>query len=443
MPAVVMVGAQWGDEGKGKVVDFYTRESDAVVRYQGGNNAGHTLVVGGEKKVLHLIPSGILHRGKTCFIANGVVIDPAVLFSEIDALKKQGYLKNDRQLRISDRAHVIFDYHRIMDAAQEKQSGKGAIGTTGRGIGPSYADKTARVGIRVAEFIDPVKFRERLEAILPVKAEILGKVYGVSCPRAEEVVRTYAPFAERLKPYVEDTGVALSKLIDGSKRVLFEGAQGTMLDLDQGTYPYVTSSSTVAGGACTGSGIGPTAVDSVVGVTKAYTTRVGAGPFPTELPEGDPVGDHLSRTGNEFGATTGRRRRCGWLDMVVLRHSVRVNGLTGIVMTKLDVLKGLPELKVAVAYKLDGRRIDSPPASPIDLGRCVPVYKTFKGFSEETRNARKLKDLPKNARAYVEAVGKMIGVPIIMVSVGPDRDESIMLGDPFGCGRKPMKRGKR
>ncbi len=376
-------------------------------------------------------------------LGNGVVIDPVVTFGEIDALKEQGYLKNGRQLRISDRAHVIFDYHRVMDAAQEKQQGKGAIGTTGRGIGPAYADKTARVGIRVAEFIDPVKFRERLDAILPVRTKILKKIYGTACPTAEQIVKAYGPFAERLKPYVEDTGVLLSGLIERNKRVLFEGAQGTMLDLDQGTYPYVTSSSTVAGGACTGSGIGPTAVDSVVGVTKAYTTRVGAGPFPTELHEGDPVGDHLSRAGNEFGATTGRRRRCGWLDMVVLRHSVRVNGLTGIVMTKLDVLKGLPELKVAVAYKLDGKTIDSPPASPIDLGRCVPVYRKFKGFSEETRDARRIRELPKNARAYIEAVEKMIGVPVIMVSVGPDRDESIVLGDPFACGRKPMKRSRK
>ncbi|MCW5830770.1 MAG: adenylosuccinate synthase [Deltaproteobacteria bacterium] len=439
MPSVVMVGAQWGDEGKGKVVDYYTRASDAVVRYQGGNNAGHTLVVRGQKKVLHLIPSGILHRRKTCFIGNGVVIDPVVLFGEIEDLKAEGHLKTPRQLRISDRAHIIFDYHRILDAAQEKSHGKGAIGTTGRGIGPAYADKTARIGIRVAEFIDPVKLRERLDAILPVRHEMLEKIYGTRCPGVSEVVREYQPLAEKLIPYVEDTGATLSKMISSGKRILFEGAQGTMLDIDQGTYPYVTSSSTVAGGACTGSGVGPTAIDSVIGVTKAYTTRVGAGPFPTELPEGDPVGEHLSSTGAEFGATTGRRRRCGWLDMVVLRHSVRVNGLTGIVITKLDVLRGLKELKVAVAYKLDGKKIDAPPASPIDLGRCEPVYRTFKGFDEETRHARTLRQLPKNARAYVEAMQELSGVPAILVSVGPDRDESILLGDPFCCGRKPAR----
>lgn len=429
MPNIVIVGTQWGDEGKGKIVDHFSSRADAVVRFQGGNNAGHTLVVKGKTTILHLIPSGILHPGKICVIGNGVVVDPAVLWEEIQTLKKAGYQKNLRSLRISDRAHVILPYHKLIDQLREAKAGRGKIGTTGRGIGPCYEDKVARRGIRMGEFLQPKIFEARLKEHLKDRNGYIRKVLGGRVPSAAAILKEYLPLARRLKPYVEDSVTLLWRLMGQKKSILFEGAQGTSLDVDHGTYPFVTSSNTVAGFAACGTGIGPAQIDQVIGVAKAYTTRVGSGPFPTELD--DRIGETLRSKGGEYGATTGRPRRCGWLDLVVIRHALRVNGLTGFVLTKLDVLSGFSKLKVAGSYRLGNKTITTIPDRVEDLMRVRPIYQEMEGWSEDISQARSWSDLPKAAQNYVRQVEKWLGVPILSVSVGPGRDEQIMLLDPF------------
>lgn len=429
MANIVVVGAQWGDEGKGKIVDVFTEFADIVVRFQGGNNAGHTLVVKGQKTVLHLIPSGILNPGVQCMIGNGVVIDPDVCLEEIATLKAKGLLKNDKDLAISETAHVILPYHKRIDILREEKKGAGKIGTTGRGIGPCYEDKMARMGIRMCDLIDPELLRKRLEAILPEKNQYIEKILEGTPFTFDEIFTAYEKFGKLLKRYVQHTAILLQEAQKKKKKILFEGAQGTSLDVDHGTYPFVTSSNTVAGNACCGSGIGPTQIDGVIGVTKAYTTRVGSGPFPTELD--DAVGDHLRKEGGEFGATTGRPRRCGWLDLVVLRHAVRVNGLTGLVVTKLDILSGLPEIKVCVAYKRRGQTLTEFPGSVDILEECEPVYEKLRGWREPLTSIRKTANLPMTAQRYLKRIERVLGVPIIVVSVGPSRDEQIFLKNPF------------
>ncbi|MDY7225261.1 adenylosuccinate synthase [Hyalangium rubrum] len=434
MPNVVVVGAQWGDEGKGKVVDLLTEHAQVVVRFQGGNNAGHTLVVGGQKTVLHLIPSGILHPGKTCVIGNGVVVDPAVLVGEIDALKTRGFLKDDAHLLISDNAHVIFPWHKLLDTYREKARGGSAIGTTGRGIGPAYEDKVARRGIRVRDLLQPARLQKRIEERLPVALEELREL----CRQANEAVPTldvatlasdFSALGERLRPHVGDASLFLAGQVARGARILFEGAQGTLLDVDHGTYPYVTSSNCVAGNAAVGSGLGPTAIDKVMGISKAYTTRVGGGPFPTELT--DALGDQLRKVGDEFGATTGRPRRCGWLDGVVLRYAVRVNGLGSLALTKMDVLSGIKSLQLCNAYELDGQRITELPGDYEDLGRVKPIYETMPGWDEKLAGVRTFDELPENAKRYVRRVEEISGVPVTCISVGADRGETVLLQNPF------------
>ncbi|MBL8955286.1 MAG: adenylosuccinate synthase [Myxococcaceae bacterium] len=434
MPNVVVIGAQWGDEGKGKVVDLLTEHAQVVVRFQGGNNAGHTLVVGGQKTVLHLIPSGILHAGKTCVIGNGVVIDPGVLLKEIDALRARGFLADAGQLLISAGAHVIFPWHKQLDLLREKARGGAAIGTTGRGIGPAYEHKVARVGIRVRDLLDAEKLRRRVrEALAGVRDELtrLAKAAKVEDPDLDEgtIVGEYAAFGARLKEFVGDASVFLHEQVRKGSRVLFEGAQGTLLDVDHGTYPYVTSSNCVAGNAAVGSGLGPTAIDRVMGISKAYTTRVGGGPFPTELD--NELGERLRKIGDEFGATTGRPRRCGWLDTVVLRYAARVNGLWGIALTKLDVLSGLEALRICTAYELDGQNITEFPLDLDDLSRVKPVYEELPGWGTKLSGARTLDDLPEAALRYVRRVEEISGVPVVCVSVGADRGETILMSNPF------------
>ena len=434
MANVVVVGAQWGDEGKGKVVDLLTEHAQVVVRFQGGNNAGHTLVVGGQKTVLHLIPSGVLHEGKRCVIGNGVVVDPTVLMKEIDALRTRGFLADAAQLLVSSNAHVIFPWHRQLDLLREKSRGGGAIGTTGRGIGPAYEDKVARRGIRVRDLLDADRLRKRVHDRLGAAQEELARLARAA--RAEEpllhedeIVSEYAALGARLKEFVADTSLVLAQEIAKGTRVLFEGAQGTLLDVDHGTYPYVTSSNCVAGNAATGAGLGPTAIDRVMGITKAYTTRVGGGPFPTELT--DELGERLRKVGDEFGATTGRPRRTGWLDAVVLRFAVRVNGLWGLALTKLDILSGFETLKICTAYEVDGKRTENLPGDLEDLARAKPVYEELPGWEQKLAGARTLDDLPPAAMRYVRRVEELSGVPVVCISVGADRGETILLSNPF------------
>jgi adenylosuccinate synthase len=431
MPNVVVVGAQWGDEGKGKIVDRFTEFADVVARYQGGNNAGHTLVVGGEKTVLHLIPAGVLHEGKTCIIGNGVVVDPTVFMMEIDRLKQKGYLSDDSQLVLSLDAHVIMPWHKAVDLARENAMGAGKIGTTGRGIGPTYEDKVARRGIRVRDLLDPAKLARRVNERLPVALEELRRLGAGTGLDADTITREYAALGKRLAVYAKDASRVLHGLIQQGKSVLFEGAQGTMLDVDHGTYPFVTSSNTVAANAATGTGVGPTAIDEVIGIAKAYSTRVGGGPYPTE--QKGPVGEELRRIGQEFGATTGRPRRTGWFDAVAMRYAARVNGLHGLAIMKLDVLSGFPELLISVAYKLDGRTIDEMPGDPEDLERCEPVYESLPGWTEALKGIRSWDGLPAAARSYVKRLEVLTGVPVIAVSVGPDREETILLRNPFAA----------
>ncbi|MEE2830709.1 MAG: adenylosuccinate synthase [Myxococcota bacterium] len=427
MANIVVVGAQWGDEGKGKLVDLLTERADMVVRFQGGNNAGHTLVVHGDKTVLHLIPSGVLHRGKTCVIGNGVVIDPVVLLGEIRKLKERGFLKRDSQLRISDRAHVILPYHKELDGLREDAREGTKIGTTRRGIGPTYEQKVRRSGIRMGELIHEPTFTKLLGENLAEANKEIERLGGEALDQ-ESIAKEYGACARQLRGYVVETTKLLHDAAERRSRILFEGAQGTLLDVDHGTYPFVTSSNAVAGGACTGAGVGPTFIDAVLGISKAYTTRVGSGPFPTEL--GDELGEELQRRGGEFGATTGRPRRCGWLDMVALRHAVRVNGLTSIALTKLDVFSGLESIKICTGYRLEGNVLDTPPARRGALEQVQPVYESLPGFSEEISELRRWEDLPSNARAYVRRVEQLAGVPISLLSVGPGRSQTIELRDP-------------
>jgi len=429
MPGLVVIGAQWGDEGKGKIVDLLTEHADVVVRFQGGNNAGHTLVVGGKKIILHLIPSGILHRNKICVIGNGVVIDPKVCVEEIEAVKKRGFLRSDRQLMISDRAHVIFPYHRIIDQLREASKGEAKIGTTGRGIGPAYEDKAARRGIRMGEIIDPPLLRKRLKDILPERNRYITAILGGQALPEGEIFSAYAAWGRKLKKYVCDGSEFLQNAVEKGRRILFEGAQGTSLDLDYGTYPFVTSSNTVGASSCVGSGVGPRAVTDLWGVSKAYSTRVGAGPFPTELFDG--LGESLREKGGEYGSTTGRPRRCGWLDLVVLRHAVKINGLTGLVVTKLDVLSGLKSIKVCTGYRLRGGLLKTLPSRVEDLADCRPVYEELPGWTEDISGIRMLKRLPPRVKGYLKFVEKHLKCPVVLVSAGPDREQHILLKKPF------------
>ena len=428
MSTVVGVGAQWGDEGKGKIIDWLAPRADLVARFQGGNNAGHTLVVDGEETILHVVPSGILHPGKVNLIGPGVVVDPAVLLDEIARLRDRGILHDPSRLRVSGRAHVILDWHTALDKAREEAAKGKAIGTTGRGIGPTYEDKVARRGVRVAELLHPDTLRPKLEALVEAKNAELER-YGWEAVDVGELFEKAVQLGTELEPYVDHTGRILDEALKEGKSVLFEGAQGTFLDIDHGTYPYVTSSNCVAGAVCTGSGVGPTRIDRVLGITKAYTTRVGGGPFPAELL--DATGERLRKAGAEFGATTGRPRRCGWLDAVMLREAVTVNGITDIAMNKLDVLTGFGEISVAVAYRIDGKQVPEFPMTLDELERAEPIYETFEGWTEDVTGVRRYEDLPDAARRYVDAVQRMIDVPIAFLSVGPGRDETIALADPF------------
>ncbi|AXI78429.1 adenylosuccinate synthase [Peterkaempfera bronchialis] len=421
MPALVLLGAQWGDEGKGKATDLLGGSVDYVVRYQGGNNAGHTVVVGDQKYALHLLPSGILSPNCTPVIGNGVVIDPGVLLSELSGLQDRGI--DTSKLLISGNAHLITPYHRTLDKVTERFLGKRRIGTTGRGIGPAYADKINRVGIRVQDLFDESILQQKVEAALHDKNQILVKLYNRRAMPADLVVQEYLGYAEKIRPYLADTTLVLNQALDAGKVVLLEGGQGTLLDVDHGTYPFVTSSNPTSGGACTGSGIGPTRIDRVIGILKAYTTRVGSGPFPTELLDDD--GEALRRIGGERGVTTGRDRRCGWFDAVIARYATRVNGLTDFFLTKLDVLTGWEQIPVCVAYEIDGRRVEELPYNQSDFHHAKPVYEMLPGWSEDITKAKTFADLPKNAQAYVKALEEMSGAPISAVGVGPGRTETI------------------
>jgi adenylosuccinate synthase len=429
MANLIIVGAQWGDEGKGKVVDIYTEFVQNVVRFQGGNNAGHTLVVGDEKTVLHLIPSGILHQGKRCIIGNGVVLDPKVFLEEIDKLKKRGYLQDDQQLMVDGAVNIIMPYHKKIDIAREVKSGAKKIGTTGRGIGPTYEDKVGRRGIRFADLLKPETFRRKLKEILPEKNFFLENYLGEEPLNEEAIVEEYLGYAERLRVYLGRASTTLSQAINNGENILFEGAQGSLLDIDHGTYPYVTSSSTIAAGACTGSGLGPKVIDEIIGISKAYVTRVGEGPFPTEL--NDEMGKTLRAAGNEFGATTGRPRRTGWLDIVALREAVRTNGLTGIALTKMDVLSELDTIKVCTAYRHGEQIIEEFPQDLDVLSACTPIYEEIPGWQSDISQLNNYADLPQQVRDYVAKIESWTGCPVVLVSVGPRRDQTLQRSNPF------------
>ena len=425
MPAIVLIGAQWGDEGKGKATDLLGSRVDYVVKFNGGNNAGHTVVVGTEKYALHLLPSGILTPGVTPIIANGVVVDIEVLFEELDALSSRGV--DVSKLKVSANAHVITQFHRTMDKVTERFLGKRQIGTTGRGIGPTYADKINRVGIRIQDLFDENILRQKVEGALDQKNHMLVKVYNRRAITVDEIVEDLLSYAERLRPMVADTALLLHEALNAGKTVLFEGGQATMLDVDHGTYPFVTSSSSTSGGAATGSGVGPNRIDRVIGIVKAYTTRVGSGPFPTELE--DESGEWLRAKGFEFGTTTGRPRRTGWYDAPVARYTARINGVTDFVMTKLDVLTGLEKIPVCVAYEVDGVRVDEVPVSQSDFHHAVPIYEEFDGWTEDITGVRKFEDLPIKAQEYVLAIEAMSGSRISVLGVGPGRDEVVVIHD--------------
>jgi adenylosuccinate synthase len=425
MPAIVLLGAQWGDEGKGKATDLLGSRVDAVVKFNGGNNAGHTIVVGSEKYALHLLPSGILTPGCTPIIGNGVVVDLGVLFEEIDGLNARGV--DTSRLLVSAAAHVITPYNRTLDKVTERFLGSRKLGTTGRGIGPTYADKMARVGIRVQDLFDADVLREKVTGALNFKNQVLIKVYNRRAFDVDAVVDELLGYADRLRPMVADTALLLSRMLDEGRTVVLEAGQATQLDVDHGTYPFVTSSNATAGGACTGSGIPPTCITGVIAIVKAYTTRVGEGPFPTELL--DVKGDRLREVGAEFGTTTGRPRRCGWFDAVIARYAARINGVTDFVLTKLDVLTGMEEVPVCVAYEVDGVRQDEMPMTQSEFAKAVPIYETFPGWAEDISQARKIDDLPRSARDYVAALEEMIGAPISAIGVGPGRDETITVHD--------------
>ena len=423
MSAVVVIGTQWGDEGKGKIVDHLAEKADVVVRYQGGNNAGHTVVVGDKEFKLQLLPSGILYKEKTCVVGNGVVIDPAVMIKELKGMQDKGVATSD--LKISNRAHVIMPYHRLLDEVEEDYRGEHKIGTTKRGIGPCYMDKNARSGIRMVDLMDEEEFSAKLERNLEAKNHLLQAVYGVEGFDYDKVRAEYLGYAEVLRPFVTDTAVYLNQAIKAGKKVLFEGAQATLLDLDHGTYPYVTSSHPIAGGACIGAGVGPSKISKVIGVVKAYTTRVGEGPFPTEL--NDATGDLIRNRGREFGTVTGRPRRCGWLDAAVVRYAGQVSGIDYLAVTRLDILDTLPTLQVCTGYKYKGQIIDEFPASLKVLAQVEPVYEELPGWQADITKARSYADLPANARRYVERLSEVVGIPLGIVSVGPARDQTIVM----------------
>jgi adenylosuccinate synthase len=425
VPAIVLLGAQWGDEGKGKATDLLGDKVKYVVRYQGGNNAGHTVVIGNERYALHLLPSGILTPSCIPVIGNGVVIDPAVLLEEIRGLNERGV--DTSKLKISTNAHLITPYHRTIDKVSERFLGKSKIGTTGRGIGPAYADKINRIGIRIQDLFDPSILRQKLEGALRDKNQVLIKVFNRKGIEVDDVLNEYLGYAEILKPYVTDTSLLLNQALDRNEVVLLEGSQGTLLDVDHGTYPFVTSSNPTAGGASTGSGIGPTKISRVIGIVKAYTTRVGSGPFPTELFDED--GEKLRSIGGEFGTTTGRSRRTGWYDALIARYAVRVNGLTDFFLTKLDVLTGWEKIPVCIAYEIDGKRVDELPASQTDFHHAKPIYEYLPGWNEDITGAKELKDLPANARAYVKYLEEISGAPMSAIGVGPGRDQTIAVKD--------------
>lgn len=422
MPATILIGSQWGDEGKGKITDFLAERSDVVVRSQGGNNAGHTVISGGEEYKLHLIPSGILYKDSLNIVGNGVVVDLAVLLDEMDQLKERGVSFD--HFYISDRAHLIMPYHKVLDGLEEEAKGDAKIGTTKRGIGPAYSDKVNRVGIRVCDLIDFSEFKRKLHNVLEQKNNLMVKVYGAEPMEEEPIIAEFEAIAARVRPYVADTSVLLDQQLKAGKNVLFEGAQAVHLDIDHGTYPFVTSSSPSAGGALTGTGVGPTKIDKVIGVAKAYTTRVGAGPFPTELC--DEMGESLRKVGGEYGVTTGRPRRCGWLDGVLLRYSVRVSGVTDLALTKLDVLDDLDEIKICVGYRYGEETLTEFPASLLRMENCEPIYETLPGWKEDITGCRSYDELPEKAKAYIKRVEEITEAPVTIVAVGPDRQQTIV-----------------
>ena len=438
MANIIIIGMQWGDEGKGKIVDLLTEFAHVVVRFQGGNNAGHTVVVGQQKVILHLIPSGALYPRKKCVIGNGVVVDPQVLLAEMDELQKLGYFKEDGQLLISEDAHLIMPYHRRMDVARERMKGEGKIGTTGRGIGPAYEDKVAREGIRVGDLVHEKLFRKKLEAQLALKNHCLETCLQEKGFDPEAIFQEYSRYGERLKKYVTDISVFIDQQIREGRHILLEGAQGTHLDIDHGTYPFVTSSNTVAGGACTGAGIGPTKITEVIGVSKAYTTRVGEGPFPTELK--DELGERIRERGREFGATTGRPRRCGWLDIPLLKDAIRLNGLTGIALTKMDVLSEFAAIRICTAYQYRNQRCAKVPSAVEDLEECVPIYEEIPGWQQELRHVRQFGDLPPKAQDYVRRIEELTATEVMLVSVGERREETILRRNPFDRVSRPSQK---
>ena len=439
MANLVVIGSQWGDEGKGKIVDILSRDANLVVRFQGGSNAGHTVVARKATYIFHLVPSGILSRGTVCLLGSGVVIDPEALINELDQLQAQG-IKIGRNFMISQRAHVIMPYHKAIEKAAEKVKGGQRIGTTGKGIGPAYVDKMARIGIRISDLLNSETVRCKVEDNLVEINKTLRHVYKTRGFKADRIVEDYVKYADRLRPHMTDDSLILHKAMENGRRVLFEGAQGTHLDIDLGTYPFVTSSSACAGGACTGTGIGPTKIDAVLGVTKAYSTRVGSGPFPTEL--SGALGEELQTRGQEFGATTGRVRRCGWLDMVMLRYAVRVNGCTSLAVTKLDVLDGLPQLKIAVGYRHKGKLYRDMPADLHILSECKPVYEVMPGWMGSTTGVTSYQALPRDAKRYLAQIEQLTACPIDMISTGSHRDHTIMVKNPMASLRPRIRISK-
>ncbi|MCU6791926.1 MULTISPECIES: adenylosuccinate synthase [Paenibacillus] len=427
MSTVVVVGTQWGDEGKGKITDFLAESAEVVARYQGGNNAGHTILIDEKKYKLTMVPSGIFYENKVCVIGNGMVINPGALLEEIQYIHDNGFTTNN--LKISDRAHVIMPYHLLLDGLEEDRKGENKIGTTRKGIGPCYMDKAARNGIRIADLMDAEEFTNRVRQVVAEKNVLIEQVYGAAAVDAEAIITEYLGYAERIRPYVTDTSVILNDLIDADKKVLFEGAQGVMLDIDQGTYPFVTSSNPSAGGVCIGSGVGPSKIQQVIGVAKSYTTRVGDGPFPTEL--NNDIGDWIREKGHEYGTVTGRPRRVGWFDSVVIRHARRVSSITGLSLNSLDVLAGLETVKICTSYQYRGETIEHYPASLKMLSECVAVYEELPGWSEDITGVRKLEDLPVNARKYIERVVELTGIPISIFSVGRNREQTNLVHEIF------------
>lgn len=427
MSSFIVLGAQWGDEGKGKMTDYLAENADVVVRFQGGNNAGHTVEVGDKQYKLHLIPSGILYGDKLNVIGNGVVVDPKAMFEEIQYLEGLGVKVTKDNFIVSDRAHLVMPYHRALDAAKEKARGKNDIGTTGKGIGPCYTDKAERSGIRVCDLMHKEVFKLRLKENIDFKNEILCKIYGMEPLDFDAIYKEYLGYAEKMRTFVTDTSVRVYDEIKAGKNVLFEGAQGNLLDIDYGTYPFVTSSNTIAGGVCTGAGIGPNMINSVVGIAKAYTTRVGKGPFPTELL--DEMGEHIRTVGHEFGVTTGRARRCGWLDIVILKSAARVSGITSFALTKIDTLAGIDKIKICIGYDFNGKTIGYVPASLEDLALCKPIYEEFDGWDDSVAKARSYDELPKNAKIYIKRIEELTDTKISLVGVGPRRDQTIVVSE--------------